>query len=357
MGVGPVALISTLVGQGVPSCSKICFPAPKPSNYTVVDPYPNCVTAQSKCPANTKWDWNPLYQNQASTIALMVGVIMIVLAPVLGWFMNFVPSPVIMGFTSGGGIIIALGQLKDIQGYPVNKDTLQAGVADFFNNIRQTQGITATMGWLAVGFLFFIRKLGQGRILWWKVKMPAWTKQVALLPWAFGLVVLYTGISAQMNLYAKGVAIVGVVPAGLPPVVVPPGLNDNISKLISVTITIVIIGYLESIAVETKFAHQFKYQINPTQESFAQGWANVFAGITQAYPAVGSFSRSSTNAAYGAKTPMCNLIAAMVIMVCLLVLTPYLYNMPKNILAAIVVVAALSLVELPEFVYLFRTNK
>ena len=76
---------------------------------------------------------------------------------------------------------------------------------------------------------------------------------------------------------------------------------------------------------------------------------------------MGSFSRSSTTAAYGAKTPMCNLIAAMVVMVCLLVLTPYLYNMPKNpakmILAAIVVVAALSLIELPEFGYLFRTSK
>ena len=354
MGVGPVALISTLLAQSVPACSKVCFPTKIPLNYTVVDPYPNC---PSKC-ANSTLNWNPIYQNEASTIALMVGVIMIVLAPVLGWFMNFVPSPVIMGFTSGGGIIIALGQLKDIQGYAISKDTLQAGVADFFNSIRSTVPTTATMGWLAVGFLFFIRKLGQGRILWWKVKLPPWTKQIAMMPWAFGLVVLYTGLSANLKLSTtKGVAIVGIVPPGLPPIVVPSSLSDNIPKLIGVTITLVIIGYLESIAVETKFANQFKYQINPTQESYAQGWANVLGGITGAYPAVGSFSRSSTNAAYGAKTPMCNLIAAMVIMVCLLVLTPYLYNMPKNILAAIVVVAALSLVELPEFVYLFRTNK
>jgi MFS superfamily sulfate permease-like transporter len=293
----------------------------------------------------------------ASTVALMVGVIMVALAPVLGWFMNFVPSPVIMGFTTGGGLIIALGQLKDIMGYTIRKDRLHEGIHDFFADLKQTHSITCAMGVSAAAFLFILRKLGQGRILWWKVKMPKWVKQVTMLPWAFGLVVMYTGISSSLDLKAKGVDIVGYVPPGLPPLKLPTNIIDKVPKLISVTITIVLIGYLESIAVETKFAHMFKYQINPTQESLAQGMANIFAGLTSAYPAVGSFSRSATNAAYGAKTPMCNFIAAMVVMICLLVLTPYLYYMPKVILASIVVVAALSLVEWPEFVYLFRTNK
>ena len=137
----------------------------------------------------------------------------------------------------------------------------------------------------------------------------------------------------------------------------PYDLSDGIPNLISVTVIITIVGYLESIAVETKFAHQFKYQINPTQESFAQGWGNIFGGLTGAYPAVGSFSRSATNAAYGSKSPMCNFVAAMVILVTLEVLTPYLYCLPQNVLGAIVIVAAMGLVELPEFVYLYRTNK
>ena len=356
MGVGPVSLVSQLVSQSVPACSKVCFPNKLPANFTVVDPYPNCPT---KCPANQTLNWNPIYQNQASSIALMVGVIMTVLAPILGWCMNFIPSPIIMGFTSGGGIIIAMGQLKNIQGYSIRTDVLQNGVYDFFAYINQTRRTTAIMGWLAIGFLFFLRKLGQGRILWWKVRaIPEWVKQATLLPWAFGLVVLYTGISAQMNLAGtQGVAVTGAIPPGLPPIKVPYDLSDGIPNLISVTIIITIVGYLESIAVETKFAHQFKYQINPTQESFAQGWGNIFGGLTGAYPAVGSFSRSATNAAYGSKSPMCNFVAAMVIMVCLLVLTPYLYDMPQNVLAAIVIVAALSLVEIPEFIYLFRTNK
>ncbi len=120
-----------------------------------------------------------------------------------------------------------------------------------------------------------------------------------MLPWAFGLVVLYTGLSAHLNLASQGVAIVGSVPPGLPSIVVPYGLLDNIPKLISPVVVIVIVGYLESIAVETKFANQFKYQPQPTQESFAQGWGNILGGLTGAYPAVGSFSRSSANATYG----------------------------------------------------------
>ena len=356
LGVGPVALVSTLVSQSVPACSKVCFPKPVPSNYTVVDPYPACPT---KCDAATQTlTWNPTYQNLASTIALMVGVIMIVFAPVLGWCMNFVPSPVIMGFTSGGGIIVACGQIKSIMGYAIRKDNLQETVYDFFAYIGQTQATTAIMGYLAIAFLFFVRKLSQGRLLWWKVKaMPEWVRQVALLPWAFALVVLYTGVSANLNLASHGVAVVGLVPAGLPQISVPYNLGANIPSLISPVIVIVIVGYLESISIETKYANQFKYQIDPTQESYAQGWGNVLGGITGAYPAVGSFSRSAVNAAYGSKSPMCNLVAAMVIMVCLLVLTPYLYDMPQNVLAAIVIVAALGIVEVDEFPFLLRTNK
>eukprot|EP00292_Cryptomonas_paramecium_P003604 CAMPEP_0113726162 /NCGR_PEP_ID=MMETSP0038_2-20120614/40239_1 /TAXON_ID=2898 /ORGANISM="Cryptomonas paramecium" /LENGTH=597 /DNA_ID=CAMNT_0000656659 /DNA_START=40 /DNA_END=1828 /DNA_ORIENTATION=+ /assembly_acc=CAM_ASM_000170 len=258
-----------------------------------------------------------------------------------------------MGFTTGGGIIIALGQLKDIFGYKVSKDNLQLGLNDLVWHFEQTQKTTLTMSILAMLFLFFIKKLAQGKIFWWEpVKVPGWVRQVALLPWAFGLVVLYTGVSAIYQLKDKGVDVVG---GGARGAAAPARAQELRRQHRAITITIV--GYLESIAVETKFAHMFRYQINPTQESIAQGFANILGGCTLSYPAVGSFSRSSTNAAYGSKSALCNLIAAIVIMICLLVLTPYLYHMPKCVLASIVVVAALALVEWPEFLYLWRTNK
>ena len=294
MGVGPVAIISLLLGQGIPACSKICFPKVIPSNFTAVDPYPQCPTT---CASTQTLNWNPLYATLASSVALLSGIFLVVAAPVLGWAMNFAAYPVILGFTTGGGIIIALGQLQTVMGYTISSAPLQNGIYDFFAGLPKTQGTTCTMGALAAAFLFFMRKLGQGRLLWWKVRsMPAWVKQVALLPWAFGMVVMYTGISAKLNLGSKGVALVGTIPSGLPPLTVPKDFSLLISKILGVTATITIVGYLESVAVETKFANQFKYQINPTQEAFAQGWANIFGGLTMAYPAVGSFSRSATNA-------------------------------------------------------------
>ena len=173
-----MALISSLLSQSIPACPKLCMPKPRPSNFTLADPYPACA---AKCAAGAALDWNPEYQNMASTVALMVGVIMIALAPVLGWFMNFVPSPVIMGFTTGGGLIIAMGQLKDVMGYPIRKDRLHEGIHDFFAGLGQTHGVTCAMGVSAAAFLFVIRKLTQGRILWWKAAVPPWAKQVAQL--------------------------------------------------------------------------------------------------------------------------------------------------------------------------------
>ena len=263
MGVGPVAIISLVLSQGIPSCSKICFPKTTPSNFTLVDPYPLC---PSTCPSGQILNWNPIYAPMASGVALMAGIVLVLFSPALGWCMNFAAYPVILGFTTGGGIIIALGQLQTIMGYKISSSPLQDGIRDFFSGLPQTHGLTCTMGALAAFFLFVMRKLGQGRLLWWKVKcVPGWLKSVAIMPWAFGLVVLYTGITAALSLGSRGVMLVGYIPSGLPPVALPSNFNNNIPRLIIVTVTITIVGYLESIAVETKFANQFKYQINPTQ--------------------------------------------------------------------------------------------
>ena len=116
-------------------------------------------------------------------------------------------------------------------------------------------------------------------------------------------------------------------------------------------------GFLESIAVETNFATKLKYQVRPTQEAVAQGAANIIGGLTMCYPVVGSFSRSATNASYDSQSPMCNLITASVIMLTLLFFTKLFYYMPLNVLAAIVIVAALSLVDLHEAVFLWSSSK
>ena len=244
-------------------------------------------------------------------------------------------------------------------GYSIHKDRLQVGIHDFFEGLHKTHMVTFTMGISAAVFLFVIRKLGQGKILWWTPPrpVPKAVKLFAKLPWAFILVIVYTAVSYAYKIDKYGVKITGSIPMGLPSFAMPSDFFNKVPKLISIVIQIVIIGYLESIAVETKFATQLGYNVQPAQEAFALGAANIIGGLTFAYPCVGSFSRSATNASYESQSPLCNLITGVLIMLTLLFLTPLFYYMPKNVLAAIVVNAGLSLVDLHEPVFLWRSSK
>ncbi|EKX45765.1 hypothetical protein GUITHDRAFT_55084, partial [Guillardia theta CCMP2712] len=349
MGLGPVAIVSLLVAEGVPACNKLC---PLPDGSLPADTWPSC---NADCKGAV---YNPAYWQYATCIAMMSGMIQVVFGPLLGFVMNFVPHPVISGFTSAGGLIIAMSQLKDIMGYKIRKGTLQLGIYDFFAHIENTHGTTCVMGVIAIIFLYFMRKLGQGKVLFFpKVKVTRKMRIFGKLPWPFIAVILYTGITYGLRLNERGVKITGKVPGGLPKFSFPPNFFAAVPKLISITIQIVIIGYLESIAVETKFATILKYPVRPTQEAIAQGAANIMGGLTFCYPVVGSFSRSATNASYGSQSPMCNFITGIVIMLTLLFLTNLFQFMPLNILAAIVIVAAISLVDPSEALFLWKSSK
>mmetsp|Transcript_62022 Transcript_62022/g.147806 ORF Transcript_62022/g.147806 Transcript_62022/m.147806 type:complete len:878 (-) Transcript_62022:50-2683(-) len=348
MGIGPVAIVSLLTAQGVPACNLLC---PNADGFLPPDLYPSCPVCEGAEP-------NPVYWHYATTIALMSGIIQVLLGPLLGFVMNFVPHPVISGFTSAGGLIIAMSQLKDIMGYPIRKGRLHEGIYDFFSQLEKTNVPTMVMGVAAIIFLYIVKKLGQGKVVFfpsWKVHKNV--KFGAKLPWAFIVVIVYILVTWGLRLDEHGVKITGYVPSGLPNFELPPGFVDNVPKLLSITIQIVIIGYLESIAVETKFATMLKYTVRPEQEAFAQGMANLVGGMTSCYPVVGSFSRSATNASYESQSPMCNLITGLVIMFTLLFLTELFFFLPKNVLAAIVIVAAVSLVDPSEATFLWKSSK
>lgn len=351
MGVGPVAIVSLLISTGMPACSQLC---PNNDGSMPHDPYPMC---KVKC--DRPMVYNDMYWTYATICAMMVGIIQSVAAPLLGFIMNFVPHPVISGFTSAAGCIIAMSQLKDVMGYSIRKDRLQEGIEDFFASMGKTHVPTFLMGTSGITFLIFVRYLALGKIFCWTPRsgIHRYIRLAAKLPWAFILVVVYTAAVYSLDLDKLGVKITGKVPSGMPNFRFPPNFIESFPKLISITIQIIIIGYLESIAVETKFATMFGYQINPTQEGLALGLANVIGGFTFAYPVVGSFSRSAVNASYKSQSPLCNLVTGIVIMFTLLALTPLFTYMPKNVLAAIVIVAAVSLIDFHEPIFLWRSSK
>ena len=204
MGIGPVAIVSLLVSEGVPVCNKLC---PGPDGSLLPEPWPACA---SNCAGGDDKQYNPEYWTYASCIALMSGVIQLVCAPLLGFVMNFVPHPVISGFTSAGGLIIAMSQLKDIVGFKVSKGRLQNGIGDFFGSIHKTHAITCIMGCCAILWLFTMRKLGQGKVWFYpSAKVSPRLRTFARLPWPFLTVIIYIIVSSQLRLDDKGVRITG----------------------------------------------------------------------------------------------------------------------------------------------------
>ena len=353
MGVGPVAIISLLIAQGLPACSKVCKGV---DAQNLSDPYPHCPVL---CPDNQVLVYNEIYGHLACTCAVMSGLLQIFLAPVLGFVMNFVPHPVIAGFTSGGGLIIAMSQLESVMGFPIRKERLQDGISDLVSRWRETNLLSCAMGFMAIAILLLVKELAMRKTTGSSMPYVIWISRVAKLPWVLLLVVIYTLFTASYDLGSQqyGVKIVGYVPPGIPSFSIPPMSSALSARLLFLTMQMVIIGYLESIAIETKFGSIFKYQIRPTQEAVALGFANLFSGLTAGYPITGSFSRSAINATYGSKTPLCNAVTSIVIMFSLLFLTNFFQNMPKNILAAIVIVAALSLLDVHEVIFLWRSSK
>ena len=144
----------------------------------------------------------------------------------------------------------------------------------------------------------------------------------------------------------QGVQIVGVVPQSLPPLTVPPLTPDILRQLLLPAFLISIIGFVESISVAQTLAAKKRQRIDPDQELIGLGAANISASLTGGFPVTGGFSRSVVNFDAGASTPAAGAFTAVGLAIAAVALTPLIYFLPKATLAATIIVAVLSLVDL-----------
>ena len=153
------------------------------------------------------------------------------------------------------------------------------------------------------------------------------------------------------------VAIVKDIPSGLPKFGIPEFDLDQIKELLPIALTLVMVGYLETISIGKSLeARQDEYRIRPNQELIALGLANMVGSLFKAYPTTAGFSRSAINQESGAKTGMAALIAVLMIIITLLFLTPFFYFLPKAVLAAIIIVAVFGLINFKEAAFLWKAN-
>ena len=284
------------------------------------------------------------YGVAALSLAGLSGIILLSMGLFrLGFVANFLSHPVIAGFITASGIIIAASQLRHIFGIDAHGHNLLDLVGSLFTHLSQIDWITALIGVLATGFLFWVRK-GLKPLLS-RLGVGAGPTSVLVKTGPVFVVVATTLAVWAFGLDEKGVQIVGTVPQSLPPFTLPSFSPDLLGQLLLPAFLISIIGFVESISVAQTLAAKKRQRIDPDQELIGLGAANIGASLTGGFPVTGGFSRSVVNFDAGAETPAAGAFTAIGLAIAALALTPLIYFLPKATLAATIIVAVLSLVD------------
>ncbi|MBL8894722.1 MAG: sulfate permease [Rhizobiales bacterium] len=261
----------------------------------------------------------------------------------LGFIANFLSHPVIAGFIASSGILIAVGQLRHLLGISAGGQTLQAMLASLGQHIAEINGATATIGILSLAALVLARRYLKSALAF--IGMPPRAADAIARSGPVFVVIAATLAVAGFALKAKGVAVVGAIPAGLPPIALPGIDLDLVLQLVLPAFMISLVGFVESVSVGQTLAAKRRQRIEPNQELIGLGVANIASAICNGFPVTGGFARSVVNFGAGAETPAAGAFAAVGIALATLYLTPYLADLPQATLAATIIVAVLSLVD------------
>ncbi|WP_224826473.1 SulP family inorganic anion transporter [Cognatishimia sp. MH4019] len=284
------------------------------------------------------------YAVAALTLAFLSGGFLVLLGVLrLGFLANFLSHPVIAGFITASGILIATSQLKHILGISAHGHTLPEMLASLFAHLGDINWITVALGAMATAFLFWVRK--GLKPLMNRLGVSAKIADFATKAGPVAAVIVTTVSVWFFELDAQGVRIVGDVPQSLPPLTLPGFSPDLIQSLLMPAILISVIGFVESVSVAQTLAAKKRQRVDPNQELIGLGAANIGASFTGGYPVTGGFSRSVVNYDAGAETPAAGAYTAMGLAIAAMALTPLVYFLPNATLAATIIVAVLSLVD------------
>jgi len=298
------------------------------------------------------------YLAAALLLALLSGVLLIAMgAARLGFLVNFISHPVISGFISAAALVIAFSQLKYLLGLDIPRSHLITDTLAFaVRHMGDINWVTAAISVAAIALLVYwgpvtnavLGRMGIGQTTCVAVSRASPLAAVlvsTVVVWAF-----------RFDLSA-GVRIVGDIPAGLPPLTMPPLDGALWLDLLPAAALITIVGFLESVSIAKALASKRRQKIDANQELVALGVANLGAAFTGAYPVAGGFGRSMVNFTAGAVTPIASIVTAILIALSILVFTPLFYFLPTAVLSAVIVVAVARLVDVATLRHAWVYNK
>jgi high affinity sulfate transporter 1 len=267
----------------------------------------------------------------AGMLALLVGVIEIGLGlGKLGFVADLLSSEVQVGYMNGLAVTIVVGQLPKLFGFSTDADSFADEVKVFFESLDQTVVAALLIGLAVLATLFLL---------------PRVTK---LLPAVLVAVVGATVVSAVLDLGADGVATVGSLPQGFPTPSLPWTSIHDLGPLAVAAVGITLVSLTDTIATASSFAARRGEEVEPNQEMIGIGAANVAAGFVQGFAISTSSSRTAVAEQTGARTQLTGVVGAGVVAVLILFLNSLLADLPQSVLAAVVIAAAFSLMDIGE---------
>jgi high affinity sulfate transporter 1 len=271
------------------------------------------------------------YAALAATLAIVTGLwCLIGRLGRLGFLANLLSKPVLVGYMAGVAITMMTGQLTKVTGVPTDGDTPAAEVHSFLTGLSAFESGTFVLAAAVVAFLF---------------AMQVWFPK---LPGPLLAVLASTAVVAMFDLDASGISVVGEVPQGLP----VPGLPDvtwsEVASLLAPAVGIAVVGYSDNVLTARSFANRGGYRIDANQELLSLGLSNIGAGVLRGFPVSSSGSRTSIGDSLGSRSQLYSLVAMGCVVLVLLFLGPLLALFPSAALGAIVIYAAIRLIDLPE---------
>ena len=278
----------------------------------------------------------------ASMLALLVGGITVLGGVLkLGFVADLLSKPTMIGYMNGLAVTILIGQLPKLFGFSIDANGFIDETKGFINGVRDGETVTAA---LAIGLVGIALILVLQRVL-------------PKLPGVLVAVVVSIVAARLFQLDDHGVKLVGTLPQGFPPLTVPSVHLSDLGLLIGGALGIVIVTLADTIATASAFATRTGQEFDGSQEMIGIGAANIAAGFFQGFPVSTSGSRTAVAEQSGAKTQVTGLVGALAIVLMLVLVPGLLKNLPQPTLAAVVIVASLSLADVPGTVRLFHQRR
>ena len=257
----------------------------------------------------------------------------------LGFLASFLSQPILTGFLNGIALVVIVGQLEPLFGYPGVAGEFIPKLEEFAQNVDQTHVPTLVLGLGLLALLVVIRYL-----------LPR-------IPSALVVVIIGIVVVSVFDLESQGVTVLGHVPAGLPSLhLAMPTLNEFIS-IVTDGAAIGLLSFISGVLTAKSFARRNRYEVDANQELIGFGASNIVSGLAQGFPVTGADSRTAVNNAMGGKSQVVGLVAAAAMLIVLFLLTDPLAFVPKAALAAVIVVAAVGLFDQKALLELYATNR